>query len=169
MLKNLVFENAFKVEHTRLLGSQCTHLASTMLRSTSSIDLPWVEANAPIRLERFLRSFSQASRACWSCFSADIFFLMYALFSISWVSCNHCWSPWGGAQHRSSNSPSALSSSFRRVCNHRSSSVRSREITEKHSDRNQHRLAEPPLIFINPSYSDLFSGPNYVYTLPACI
>jgi len=35
-----------------------TYLASTMLRSTSSIDLPCVDTNAPTRLDRFFFSFS---------------------------------------------------------------------------------------------------------------
>ena len=38
------------------------YLASTMLRSTSSMDLPCVETNAPTRLDRFFLSFSHCNK-----------------------------------------------------------------------------------------------------------
>lgn len=38
-----------------------TYLASTILRSTSSIDFPWVDTNAPTRLDLFRLNFSHCN------------------------------------------------------------------------------------------------------------
>lgn len=98
-----------------LVTSLSAFRASTMLRSTSSMLLPCVDTNAPTKLLRLRLSFSHASRAICSCFSAMTRFLSVCLLSNSYVSCSHDCNAGGGVQQWSTNSTSARDSSERSI------------------------------------------------------